>query len=230
MRLPPDNSEFMAFVRYGRYVMRRLRRAGLTSLSQDAEKATLDVKAAGRLWEDADEPIQDALADRDAADDELDVGAQTLRAALASRALGADKRPPYTHIFHQGISFYTAAPLDQEEARYGELRLRVQEHLPEGDAARQEVLATIESGLKTFRQSVEELRSSEAKEAMAGTRARSTIAAFSRQMEKTFGALVVDLGKVEAERFFPKVRGGKSSSGGGDVPFAPTPQGSPDKS
>lgn len=224
MRLPADSSEFMAFVRYGRYVTRRLRRAGLTSLSQDAEKVTQEVKTAGRLWEDADEPIQDAMADRDAADDDLDIAAQKLRATVASRALGADKRAPYTQIFHQGISFYTAAPLDQEEARYGELRLRVQEHLPESDGARQEAVTAIDAGLKTFRQAVDELHAAEAREAMAGTRARSTIAAFSRQMEKTFGALVVEVGKAEAERFFPKVRGGKTSGAGGGNPFAPSPR------
>jgi restriction endonuclease Mrr len=223
MRLPPDNSEFMAFVRYGRYATRRLRRAGLTSLSQDAEKVTLDVKTAGRLWEDADEPIQDAMADRDTADDGLDLAAQQLRATLASRGLGADKRAPYTQIFHQGISFYTAAPLDQEEARYGELRLRVEEHLPVDDAARQQVVASIDAGLKAFRQAVDELHAAEAREALAGTRVRSAIATFSRQMEKTFGALVIELGKAEAERFFPKVRGGKGSSGGGGAPFTPTP-------
>jgi hypothetical protein len=215
MRLPAENSEFMAFVRYGIYVARRLRRAGLTSLAQDAEKVTVEVKTAGRLWEDADEPIQAALADRDAADDGLDLAAQTLRAAVASRSLGADKRAPYTQIFHQGIGFYIAAPLDQEEARYGELRLRVQEHLPEGDPARQEALVAIDKGLTTFRQAVDELHAAEAKEALAGTRTRSAIAAFSRQMEKTFGALVVEVGKTEADRFFPKVRGTRSPAVGG---------------
>jgi hypothetical protein len=65
----------MAFVRYGLYVMRRLRRAGLAALAQKAEKTTLDVKTAGRLWEDADEPILYATADRDAAADALALAA-----------------------------------------------------------------------------------------------------------------------------------------------------------
>ena len=226
MRLPPDNSTPMAFVRYGLYVMRRLRRAGLAALAEEAEKTTLDVKTAGRLWEDADEPILYATADRDAAADALALAAQTFRATLAARRLGADRQEPYTLIFPRGIGFYIAAPLDQEELRYRELRLRAREHLPEGDPARHEIEKAVDRGLKNFRQAVKEQQAAEAREALAGTHTRTAIASFSRQMEKTFGLLVAERGKNEAGLFFPKIRRAKSSppeQGSQAAPSTPAP-------
>ncbi len=71
MQLPGSTSHFSVCIRYGRYVARRLKRARLTSLANDATKATAAVLAAGRAAEDADGPVQDAMADRDAADDDL---------------------------------------------------------------------------------------------------------------------------------------------------------------
>lgn len=221
MRLPAPSSEYRAFVRYGRYVSRRLRRAGFEVLAKDAEKTTQQVKITGRAWEDADEPIQDAMADRDAADDDLDLSAQRLRMALAGRTLGAERQEPYTLIFPQGIGYYTAAPLDEEEARYGELRLRVQQHLPADDDAGVNAIKAIDSGLATFKSSVEALRDAQAKEALARTSARSAIAAFERQMEKTYGVLLVEVGKTQAERFFPKIRSGRSSQDEGETPPNP---------
>ena len=104
MRLPPSTSVYTTFVRYGIYVGRRLRRAGYADLAASAEKATRAVRVTGRAWEDADDAIQSALADRDAADDELDDAAQSARNALAGpdfdsspRRLGT-QQPEVTRI------------------------------------------------------------------------------------------------------------------------------------
>jgi hypothetical protein len=180
------------------------------------DKATQDVKTTGRAWEDSDEPIQDAMADRDAADDVLDLTAQQLRTTLAGRALGADKTEPYTRIFPRGVGYYTAAPLDDEENRYGELKLRCQEHLGPEDPGGKATCASIDAGLKDFRAASDELRQAQNQESLAGTRARSAIQAFVRQLEKTYGALLVEIGKAQAERFFPKTKGSNGASNPGD--------------
>ena len=86
MRLPPESASYRTFVRYGRHVTRRLRRA---ELADDAETSTLALREAVRAWEDADDRVQDVLADRDAADDALDLTAQDTRANLAGRSASA---------------------------------------------------------------------------------------------------------------------------------------------
>src|SRR5262245_12408938 len=118
MQLPASTSSYQTRVRYGRYVARRLRRGKHTRLADEAITATSALREAGRAWDDTEDAAQDALADRDAADDDLDVAAQEARNSLAGRSLDAVKQEPYTNIFPQGIGYYTAAPLDEEVKRY----------------------------------------------------------------------------------------------------------------
>jgi hypothetical protein len=125
MRLPPPSSSYTTFVRYGLYVVRRLRQRGLSDLAASVEREVLAARETGRAWEDADDAIQMALADRDGADDDLDLTAQTLRNTLAGRGVGADREAPYTQVFPQGVAWYLAAPLDENVRRYDELRARV---------------------------------------------------------------------------------------------------------
>ncbi|RYZ40435.1 MAG: hypothetical protein EOO72_08530 [Myxococcaceae bacterium] len=218
MRLPSTTSSYEAYTRYGRYVARRLRRAGLEALAKDAEKVTLAVRTSGRAWEDADDPIQDALADRDSADDALDLTAQTLRNSLAGQGVGSDRRAPYTQVFPQGVTYYLAAPLDEEETRYGELRLRVEQHLTDQPEVRSAALAGITTGIQDFTAATAALREAHAREAIAGTEARTAIQSFIRQMEKIYGALLVEVGKASAERFFPKQRTGRPDTDSTPVP------------
>jgi len=101
--------------------------------------------------------------------------------------------------------------------------VRIQEHLA-GDDAGKAALAGIEAGLTAFRAATTGLHDAQAKESIAGTRARSAIHAFERQMEKTYGVLLVEVGKTQAERFFPKVRTGRASAADDDsTPPAPSP-------
>jgi len=216
MRLPPSTSAYPVFVRYGRYVARRLRRAGLTHLAESAEQVTLAAREAGRAWEDADDAIQAALADRDAADDDLDATAQQLRTTLLGRNVGAEREEPYTLIFPKGIGYYTAAPVDQNARRYGELKQRAEGHLPASDAARKAVLKAVDNGVAALAEAEGALAAAETTDGLAATRARSALRAFERQMEKIYGALVSESGKSAAERFFPKTRVAKEKP-------APTP-------
>src|SRR5262245_57238064 len=131
MQLPGDTASYRKAVKFGRYVTRRLKRAKLDVLTQSAHSATADLKQAGRAWEDAADDIEDTIADRDASDADLDTAAQEFRHALASPSVNAVRERPYTDIFPNGIEYYTAAPLDEEVRRYGELRERIIAHLPE---------------------------------------------------------------------------------------------------
>jgi hypothetical protein len=224
MRLPPASAHFSQRVRYGRYVVRRLRRARLGTLATDAEKVTTALLTLGRALEDADAPIQDALADRDASDDDLDEAAQTARLKLSARSADAVKTAPYTLIFPEGIGYYTAAPLDEEVKRYGELKQRLVENLPASDKVRAAAVTTIDAGLDGFSTAVKALDKARTDEALASTRLAAATEAWEKQMEKTYGALVAEQGKEKAERFFPKLKGKKTSAPEGGAEGAKQPE------
>ncbi|MEP7126971.1 MAG: hypothetical protein ABJE95_38925 [Byssovorax sp.] len=219
MQLPAATSHYSARVRFGRYVARRLKRARLTSLATDATKSTAAVLAAGRIAEDADGPVQDAMADRDAADDDLDTTAQDARAKLAGRSADAITKVPYTQIFPDGIGFYTAAPLDEEHARYSLLSQRLAAHLPANDKVRTGTIAVIDTGLTDFAKATAELISSRNASSIADGHLSTAEDAWEKQMEKTYGALVVELGRAAADKFFPKTKT-KSKKGGPATPPA----------
>jgi hypothetical protein len=217
MRLPAPSAHFSQRVRYGNYVARRLRRERMLPLAADIEKTTTLILTTGRAVEDANKPIQDALADRDGFDDDLDEAAQSSRLKLAARSTDAVKTAPYTRIYPDGITYYTAAPLDEEVARYGELKERLAEHLPAKDEVRSATIAAIDAGLDGFRGAVAALTSARTAESLASTRLAAATESWERQIEKAYGAIVNEFGRARADRFFPRVRNKKSEApeGGG---------------
>ncbi len=212
MRLPAPSAHFSQRVRYGNYVARRLRRARLLTLAADVEKATALILTTGRALEDADKPIQDALADRDAYDDDLDEAAQASRLKLAARSIDAVKTAPYTLIYADGVGYYTASPLDEEVQRYGELKVRHEEHLPAADKVRTQTVAAIDAGLEGFRGAVDALTKARTAESLASTRLTAATEAWEKQLEKSYGAIVGEVGRATAERFFPRIKGKKTDA------------------
>lgn len=178
-------------------------------------KSTAALRESGRAWEDAGDATQDALADRDAADDELDEAAKTARAALAGRSGDAVREEPYVSIFPHGASYYTAAPVDEEAARYGELKQRLAEHLPASDAVRKSTIKAIDAGVAAYAAAKTAVDEAHTAESIALTRLTKATDAWTRQLEKTYGALVGDLGRARADTFFPRLRG--KTKGGGEA-------------
>jgi hypothetical protein len=204
MRLPAPDDSHERRAGMGRYLGRRLRRAGYTELAATVDAATRAVKVAGRAWEDASDPLQDALADRDAADDDLDLTAQESRLALAARGIAAMRERPYTDIFHRGLDYYTVAPIDEEVSRYRELAERIAAHLPAEDPVRLDAIPRIEAGVAAF----EAARMAVGKARTAVSIARTTLESAQDRLdetfEKTYGALVAQVGRRRAEAFFPR--------------------------
>lgn len=220
MQLPKVTAHYSSITRYGRYVARRLRRGGQDSLAKDILAVIALVRAKGREWDDSDDPVQDALADRDAADDDLDSIAQNARHNLASRSLRAVREEPYTLIFHEGVGYYIAAPLDQEETRYEELAERLTKHLPASDAIRKTAPAAIKKGLTAFKTAASALQKAERERGSSRTDLDHSIRNALRQLEKVYGALVAEHGKAYAEGFFPKT----SRVAKEKAPAEPTPE------
>lgn len=215
MRLPDPNAAHPERVRYGRYVGRRLRRAKRTQLATDAEAATALVLQRGREWEDATGPVQEARADRDAADDDLDDTAKDSRGKLAGRSVDAANKAPYTQIFPDGIDYYTAAPLDQEVARYGQLISRFNEFLAPNDEVRTSAVPALTAGIAAFKSATEAVEQALTAQSIASTRLQQAEDAWATLMTKIYGALVADVGKQAAERYFPKIRNGKKKQSPG---------------
>jgi hypothetical protein len=204
MRLPKLNASYRQRIHFGHYVARRLRRAKLATLSAAITKATAELRELGRAWEDLTDGMQDVLADRDAADDHLDQAAQRARAALAGRSATATREAPYVAIFPQGMAYYTAATLDQEVERYDELRQRLAEHLPAGDEIRESTILLLDAGLPEFAAAKTAVHEAYTAESLARTRLKQATDAWTRQLERVFGALVIDLGRARANAFFPR--------------------------
>ena len=210
MQLPGPTVAYTILVRYGLYTARRVRRVKLTSLADGITRSSLAVRAAGRAWEDADDPTQEALADRDGADDDLDDTAQNARAALGGRGKNAVKKEPYILIFPEGAAYYTAASLGEEEPRYGELKTRLEEHLDPKDDVRRVAVPALVKGLVEFKKSVAAVQKAQTGESLAGTRLTVATTAFRKDLESAYGELVKQFGKAAADRFFPKAAKKKS--------------------
>ncbi len=189
--------------------------------ARDAERVTAALKAAARAAEDAAEPVQDALADRDAADEALDTLAQNARANLAGRSKDAQREEPYKLIFPEGIGEYIAAPVDEEDARYRKLIARVQKHLSAKDAVRASLPKEIEAALKLHAAALKDLQKAEDAADDADTALRRATAAWNKQLERTYGALIAERGKSEAESFFPRNRS-KTGTAAKHEPDAPS--------
>ena len=215
MRLPDSDAAYAERVRYGRYVGRRLRRDKYTSMATDVDAANTLVLQRGREWEDAQGPVQDARADRDAADDHLDDIAKENRAKLAGRSADAARTTPYTQVFPDGIEYYTAAPLDQEVPRYGQLISRFNEFLDANDDVRKAAVPSLTAGIAAFQAAVDAVNDAVTAEALASTRLDNAEEAWNVLMTKVYGALVANVGKAAAERYFPKVRSGKKPKSDG---------------
>jgi hypothetical protein len=206
MRLPNQNAAYQHRVRFGRYVTRRLKQAEFAQLSASAEAATQDVKQKGRAWEDCEEFIQDALADRDGGDAKLDHAAQTSRLTLAARSLDASKQSPYTDIFPDGIEYYTASPLPENPKRYGELLARLEKFLLPGDAVGDDAIPKLKTLISTFVEALKAVEEARTRQAIAASSLANAEELWARQMERIYGALIEQIGKSKAEKFFPAAR------------------------
>lgn len=212
MQVPKFVLDHRPYVRFSRYLMRRLRRAGFDSLIPDLHKATQKVVETSRAMEDADGPEQDARADRDGADDDLDAVAQDARAKLGGRAANAVKNPPYIDIFYQGIEYYTKAPISEETKRYNELKSRIETHLPAKDEVRTTAVKGIDKGLVDWDKAVKALDTAESATSMAQTAFTRAVEGWTKEVEQVYGELIKKVGQAAAEKFFPRATAAKKGA------------------
>jgi hypothetical protein len=205
MQLPRASAVYSALVYYGVYLSRRLQAAKLLDLCAEVKQVNDGVKAAGRARDDANEPIQDAMASRDALDAALDVTTANARAALSGRSAKAMKEAPYTEIFPDGVDFYTAAPLAEQVRRYNLLVERAQAFLPDSDPVRVTLSEQIPALLSDYSAAVDTLDAARSQKSILDSRLDEAEDTWRRTVERTYGALLSRFGKGNyLEGFFPK--------------------------
>jgi hypothetical protein len=214
MRLPQQTASYSVRVDFGRYVEGSLLYARIGELAGPVKQVTQKLKSAGRTWEDAAEPVQYALAERDAADRDLDRTAQHARLTLASTDTAAIREEPYTAIFPFGIDYYTSAPLDEQETRYTELVERLEAHLPADHPVRLEAVPKLQAGISAFADAEKRVASARRTQALARTALASAAESFDRVLERTYGALIERFGRKDAETYFPRWRRTRAEDGG----------------
>jgi hypothetical protein len=199
-----NRDAFARGVSRGRYVARRLATAGLRAQAQSLLALAVALRTAGRAWEDANDPVDEAMADRDAADLALDTATQEARFALASRGMHAAKEAPYTDIFPDGIEAYTLATLDEQVPRYRDLVRRVTLHLAPDDAVRVALLPKIEAGLAAWTAACDRLDAARGELRLKRDALDKAADALDRQLQKTRAALTLELDARTASSFFPR--------------------------
>ena len=161
---------------------------------------------AGRKREDSQTPIKEAIAKRESAETAIDVAVRDFRLKLSARGLNATSEPPYTHIFHDGVTYYISNRLKLVKPRCAELLARVESEFPENDTLRVEITQAITTALERFETAVDEVNAARTTAAIARTHYKSTRKEWNARMTRVYAALLADLGKQEANRFFPKHR------------------------
>jgi hypothetical protein len=102
MRLPARTTSNVARLTFARYVARRLRRARLTDEEGEVRAATTALSEASGALGEAELAVSDWLADRDAADDDLDDTARRSRGG-ASTPTSKSPTPTSTPMAWPGI-------------------------------------------------------------------------------------------------------------------------------
>lgn len=206
MQLPHASASFQRHVRTGRFTARRLRTASYSDIESPLKACNQTVKDRGRAWEDSEDLIQDALADRDWAEEQASLATREIRLALASRSLDATKTAPYTKIFPDGLDYYVQAKLDEIEQRYQEFVTRVTDNLSADDGVVTSLLPKVKAALSSFQLAVGALSTAITDESVARSELEDAQGEWTTLMTNTHAELIKRVGKPRAERFFQRFR------------------------
>ncbi len=217
MRSLPASASTFRFVSHASYVARSLDVAGRREQAARIKTAARKARDFHRAVEDQAILVFESKAERDFADRGGDTVIRDFRHGLNARSRDAIKQAPSTRIFPDGLEYYTGAPISEQVERYAELKERVETHLAEDDPLRAPFLAALDEALTAFQAAQSLLRSERRKLSELRLDLREAREDLARMLERTWGALVADLGKEAADGFFPAADSGddeKDEEGG----------------
>lgn len=218
MKMPKMRAHLSNRLRFLGYLDARLVRARYVDLTPALRASRAEMKAVAADLQLLEETLQETIAIRDAYADDLDDLARDLRASLAGRSRDAHRQSPYVDLFPRGIRTYVDASLGQRSARFRELASRIEEALAESDPVRADA-ATMRALLAAWQQAADAV--ADAREALARGRTRRDKATrvFLDAVTAVYAALLVRVGKSQAERFFPKTSGARRVPAPADRPL-----------
>ncbi len=205
MRLPPPTAAYAQRVSYGCYTEAALLSEGFNGAAGSVRTQIDAVKTAGRAYEDHQEKLFGARAQRDLATWHINRTIQTFALGLRSRSLDAVKKAPYTLILPNGIDEYIIAPIPQVVQRVTLLKERVTLHLDPADPLRVALLNDIEGPLTRWMAAQAKLEDARRQRAHASQVLDTAEAAFDKVLTDIWADRVKAEDKGKAERFFAKV-------------------------
>jgi hypothetical protein len=204
MQLPRSDAPLSAVRQVNTYTVRRLIRAGLAAQAAECRAAFKAVREGQAAVEDAEDPVTESIADRDAADDQLDACTEETNRNLTARKEDAKKSAPWNVIFPEGALYYMASPVKDQRKRYGELGDRMKLHLPANDALVVNVVPRITTALAAWEVADKELGAAQTVLESKRVVRDAAEEEWRRHMDRLYSALRAERGKAEAERFFRK--------------------------
>src|SRR5262249_2254715 len=127
-----------------------LTRASMNALADRVRPVNDELRKAGREMDDLQEPLEDALSERDLIDGELDDEARMFRFKLLARDVETQGHL-VAATFPDGLTEQTDATLAEQVNSYSRLLLRIAEHLAVDDPLRVEFTPRIEASLAEWK-------------------------------------------------------------------------------
>lgn len=203
MFLPKSSSAHRRYL-FGRYVARRVARAGFSDLLVQVNAVNAALLSTWRQCQDALVPVEEATADRDVVDEGLDLTVRLVRKDLGSRSIRAEREAPYTLVFPNGIEEYVSARLGQQVAAYQLLCSRMVAHLGATDPVCVSAIPDVQRRLVSWTEAVAMTDMANQARDIARTRLAVAVAEWEKAITAVYGLLLARVGKDEARRFFPK--------------------------
>jgi len=202
MELPPVNAKFDHKMRYGAYVMARLRLRKLEQLAEKVERKSNRLRDVNHRLDDASARVHAAMAMRDHWVEGLAKKAQDLQGRL-------DGSPPLRaanmRIFKKRIDHFIDAPLVEVESRYGELIELVEKHLTADAELQRKTVKALKVRLKGFKEATRLMSEARGGLFEARNKREKSTKAWDKTMREVFEELKEQIGEADAENAFPQV-------------------------
>lgn len=201
MELPPKAAKHTHKVRYGYYVIGRLKARKLDELAQQVEQLTHQVRDNTYALEESAGLVQQAVAQRDHFLERLEAATTNFAAALNTMQKSFPKGTR-AKIFHSGTNYYTAAPLADQEKRYRELVELCESSIPDGD--KMKIVRVLKKLIKRFIKATRNMGEQRGELFKSRSAKESLATAWEEGMTQVYDKLCETIDTESAESIFPK--------------------------
>jgi len=204
MQLPSKDASPAEKRRFARFVSRRAKRAKFDALAKTIDAHVKSLRVLELAADEAQDPVQDAYADVEADFDDLRALVSDANIKHRAEKVGIDKTPLFKTVWAEGTGAVIKADVDDRTKEARALADRFDEHLPAKHLLRKSHGPKLRKVADTCDASAKVLGKARAKAKGVADKRDLAETALLATLEKTYGALIEKVGKVAAERFFPR--------------------------